>query len=58
MLKYIGKGDWLPEVPARDLTEEDVKKCLYSVKELLKSGLYEEEKLPQRHKMRGEITVN
>jgi hypothetical protein len=26
MLKYVGKGNWLPGIPARDLSDEDVKK--------------------------------
>jgi hypothetical protein len=39
MLKYIGKG-WLPNVPARDLSEDEVKQ--YGGEAfLLKSGCYE-----------------
>lgn len=41
MLKYIGNG-WLKGVPARDLTDEEVKE--YGKKRLLDSGLYEEAK--------------
>jgi hypothetical protein len=41
-LKYIGNGAALIAVPARDLTEEEVKK--FDVDALLKSGLYEKEK--------------
>lgn len=38
MLKYIGKGDFLPGVPARDLSEAEVTE--HGAKRLLKSGLY------------------
>ena len=38
MLKYIGTG-FLPGIPARDLTDEEVKKC-GGVKFLLSTGLY------------------
>lgn len=27
MLKYIGEGRALPDVPARDLTDEEVERC-------------------------------
>jgi hypothetical protein len=40
-LIYIGKGSWLPGVPARDLTADEVKN--YGGKAtLLASGLYKE----------------
>ena len=41
MLKYIG-GGFLANVPARDLSDDELKK--YDKGELLKSGLYVEEK--------------
>jgi hypothetical protein len=42
-LTYVGTGAWLPGVPARDLTDEEVQ--MYGGKEaLLACGLYEEEK--------------
>jgi len=44
-MKYIGKNRWLPGIPARDLTPEEVKE--FGKKRLLDSGLYEEEK-PKR----------
>ena len=39
-LRYIGDGAFLPGVPARDLTEAEVKQ--YALADLLSSGLYEE----------------
>lgn len=38
-LRYVGNGATLPDVPARDLTPEEVKQ--YDRKALLASGLYE-----------------
>lgn len=38
MFLYIGKGSFLPDVPARDLTQDEAK--LYGVERLLLSGLY------------------
>lgn len=40
MLKYIGDGSWLPGVPARDLTEDEIKQFGASTEALIKSGLY------------------
>ena len=37
-MKYIGNGNFLPDVPARDLTKEEVKK--FGKEFLLASGLY------------------
>jgi len=39
-LIYIGDGAWLPEIPARDLTIEEIEKL--DISRLLASGLYEE----------------
>jgi hypothetical protein len=40
-MKYIGNGNFLPDIPARDLTPAEVKK--YGGKEkLLATGLYAE----------------
>ena len=39
-MKYIGDGNFLPDIPARDLTEDEVKK--FGKKRLLDSGLYVE----------------
>ena len=39
-LTYIGKGAFLPDVPARDLTAEEVSQ--FGKDTLLKSGLYAE----------------
>ena len=47
MLVYVGKGHWLPGIPARDLTSEEVEQ--HGKAKLLKTGLYEEAK-PQRKK--------
>lgn len=49
MLKYIGNGSFIIDIPARDLTDDEVK--LYGgVVALVKTGLYEkvEEKSPSR----------
>jgi len=42
-MKYSGNGAFLPGIPARDLTDEEVEQ--YGLKVLLKSGLYVEEKI-------------
>jgi len=47
MLKYIGRGEFIPGVPMRDLAEVDLDALNVSKKRLLDSGLYierEEEK--------------
>ena len=46
-MKYIGNGNSLPNIPARDLTDEEVKR--FGEKMLIKSGLYEVDK-PIRQK--------
>lgn len=43
-LKYIGNGQYLKDVPARDLTLEEIAAMGISADELIASGLYEEEK--------------
>jgi len=49
MLKYIGRGDFLLQVPARNLTGEEIKSLEAKYgwvnlrKTLLESGLYSEE---------------
>lgn len=45
-LKYVGNGDWLLGVPARDLTEQEVE--VLGKTELVASGLYEEYPKPPR----------
>lgn len=37
-LKYIGKGNFIPDVPARDLTKSEAES--FGVDRLLSSGLY------------------
>ena len=44
MLKYVGKGDFIPGVPARDLEEEDLDDLLVARSRLIASGLYVEVK--------------
>ena len=39
MLRYKGKGAWLPGIPARNMSEKEAAK--YDVDFLLASGLYE-----------------
>ena len=41
-MKYIGNGAFLPDIPARDLTVDEVEK--FGKKFLLASGLYAEAK--------------
>ena len=41
MLKYIGAGAYLPGIPARDLTADEVEAIGLTVAELVGSGLYE-----------------
>ena len=38
MLLYIGKGSFIPDVPARDLSKDEA--VLFGVNRLLASGLY------------------
>ena len=40
MLVYVGKGTFLPGIPARDLSEDEIKKGGWDVKKLVRSGLY------------------
>ena len=47
-LVYIGKGRWITGYPARDLSEDEVKK--FGKAELLATGLYEESKKPVKGK--------
>ncbi len=55
MLKYIGDGTFAPGIPARDLTDEEVKEY-GGVALLTKTGLYQkpEEKLVKATKKDGE----
>lgn len=39
MLRYIGKGAWLPGIPARNMSDKEAAK--YDINCLLASGLYE-----------------
>ena len=56
MLKYVGqtnsKGErsFLPGIPARDLTDEDIRELKLNKQELVKSGLYQivGEKKPEK----------
>lgn len=56
-MKYIGNGSFLPDIPARDLSDDEVK--LYGRKFLLESGLYEEIKVKAiKEKHNGSNTIN
>jgi hypothetical protein len=44
LLKYVGKGDFIPGVPARDLEDEDLDEFLITRAGLIASGLYVEVK--------------
>ena len=39
-LRYVGHGDFIVNVPSRDLTVDEARK--YGVKRLLESGLYKD----------------
>ena len=45
--KYIGKGDWIPGVPARDLTDAEVKQ--FGEVYVLASKLYVKQNTETRH---------
>jgi len=45
--KYIGKGDWIPGVPARDLTDAEVKQ--FGEVYVLASKLYIKQNTETRH---------
>lgn len=46
-MKYIGNGEWLPGIPRRDLTADEVKELGRDY--LLSTGLYaEKEKKPAK----------
>ena len=47
MLKYVGRG-FIPDVPTKDLSEDDVKALPVTKAVLLKSRLYVEEKPPTK----------
>lgn len=47
VLRYVGRGAWLPDVPARDLTEADLTERKLDVKTLAKTGLYERVEPPR-----------
>jgi len=49
MLKYVGQGVSLPEVPARNLTDEEVER--FGEKFLKETGLYER---PRKQRTRDE----
>lgn len=38
MLLYVGKGSFIPDVPARDLSQDEAEQ--FGVERLLASGLY------------------
>lgn len=40
ILKYVGDGGFLPGVPDRDLSEDDVEATGMKVEELVKTGLW------------------
>lgn len=57
MMKYIGKGDFVPDIPARDLSEAEVSR--FGRQRLLDSGLYEDEAKPQPQRLRSrKVTEN
>lgn len=58
VLKYIGTGSFI-EVPARDLTDEDLKRIAWTgwtAEELVKSGQYEYVKKPNEDLVKELVT--
>ena len=56
MLKYIGKGFFIPGIPARDLNNDEVKKH-GGVKFLLSTGLYAKPKPKRKIKVKVVKTI-
>lgn len=48
MLKYIGNGQFIPGVPARDLTDAEAKQ--YGEIGLLRSGLYDRTRISEKQR--------
>lgn len=53
-LIYTGGGAYLPNVPAKDLTDEDIERLGLDEKELLGSGLYKKPAKKTKKKQDGE----
>ena len=49
MLQYVG-GGYIPDVPAKDLTDDEVKALPVTKTQLLKSGLFVEVKPSKKEK--------
>jgi hypothetical protein len=45
-LRYVGDGSGLDNIPARDLSHEEVQALIDRIDELLRSGLYQPENAP------------
>lgn len=43
-LEYTGDGSFIPNIPARDITDKEIKERVLSVKDIIKTGLYKEHK--------------
>lgn len=41
VLRYIGRGKFFPDIPARDLTDRDLRLLQPDISKLIESGLYE-----------------
>lgn len=59
-LKYIGGGSWIPDVPARDLTEEEAKTHEAAIAATAAAGhiLYEPVTQPVKRTKKEETTDN
>ena len=55
-LRYLGHGEFIPGVPARDLNAEEVKK--FGEERLLKSNLYEEVKRKSKAELEKPVATN
>lgn len=55
MLRYIGKGLFIRDIPARDLTDEEAER--YGIEGLVRSGLYEEIAVEKPRKKKLKETV-
>ena len=49
-VKYIGNGSFIPKIPARDLSTDEVRR--FGLKRLLESGLYQDLYPPRQKKKR------
>lgn len=54
MLKYVGDGMWLPDVPARDLNDAEVARY-GGERYLVATGLYKSVRVEEKSKRKEEV---